>query len=79
MPPIEPASKGLATVIRDLRLQRDVTQEDLALNAGITPSNLSRIELAKANPTWTTVERIAASLDVTLQDLARAVEAAHRA
>ena len=75
MPPSEPASDALAEAIRALRLERELTQEELALNAGLTTANISRIERAKANPSWTTVERIAAALDVSLRELAEAVEA----
>lgn len=51
-----------------------MTQEDTAYEAGITPGSLSRIEGARSNPGWTTVERIAQALDVTLVDIASAVE-----
>lgn len=48
----------------------------MAYDAGITPGTLSRIEGGRANPTWTTVERIAEALDVSLVDLAQAIERA---
>jgi transcriptional regulator with XRE-family HTH domain len=73
--PIEPASPRLAAAIRALREQQELTQEEVAIDAGITPGNLSKIERARANPTWTTVERIAVALDVSLGDLVRVVEA----
>lgn len=45
----------------------------MAIAAGITPGTLSRIEGGKANPTWTTVERIAEALSVSVTELAAAV------
>jgi transcriptional regulator with XRE-family HTH domain len=61
-----------------LRKQRGHTQEDLAHAAGLTVTAYARIERGSANPTWTTVRRIADALDVTLSDLGRAVDAKPR-
>jgi len=46
-----------------LRRQRGVTQEDLALSAGMSPSYLRRIEHGKANPSVRTLCRIADALN----------------
>lgn len=67
---------ALAAALRELRGARGLTQEELAHAAGLTVTALARIERAKANPTWATVRRIAAALDVTLADLGAAVERA---
>lgn len=67
---------ALAAVLRRLRLERGSTQEALAYRSGITTGSLARIELGQASPAWTTVRRIAAALDVSLVELAAAVEAA---
>jgi DNA-binding XRE family transcriptional regulator len=40
----------------------------------LTVGTLARIEVGKANPTWTTVRRIAEALEIRLSDLGRAVE-----
>lgn len=61
-----------------LRKQRGHTQEDLAHAAGLTVTAYARIERGSANPTWTTVRRIADALDVTLSELGRAVDATPR-
>jgi transcriptional regulator with XRE-family HTH domain len=58
-----------------LRKQRGHTQEDLAHAAGLTVTAYARIERGSANPTWTTVRRIADALDVTLSELGQAVAA----
>lgn len=67
---------ALAAVLRRLRLERGATQEALAYRSGITTGSLARIELGQASPAWATVREIAAALDVSLVELAEAVEAA---
>jgi transcriptional regulator with XRE-family HTH domain len=68
------ADAALAATVRRLRTQRGETQEDLAHRAGITVAAFARIERGHANPTWTTVLRIAAALEITLPELGEAVE-----
>jgi transcriptional regulator with XRE-family HTH domain len=51
-----------------------MSQEDLAHDAGITAGSLSRIEGAVSNPTWTTVERLARALGITLAELGAEIE-----
>jgi transcriptional regulator with XRE-family HTH domain len=51
-----------------------MTQEDVAYHAGISTGSLSRIECSLANPSWTTVTRIAAALDTGLIELVHAME-----
>ncbi len=68
------ADPALAATLRRLRTQRGETQEDLAHRAGITVAAFARIERGHANPTWTTVVRIAAALEITLSALGEAVE-----
>jgi transcriptional regulator with XRE-family HTH domain len=72
--PLEGANPALADVIRRLREDRGITQEDLAHEAGVTTGTLSRIERGLANPAWTTVARIARALGVSLEELGAAVE-----
>jgi transcriptional regulator with XRE-family HTH domain len=72
--PLDRASPALARTIRRLREQAATTQEDLAHEAGITTGTLSKIERADSNPSWTTIERIARALKISLVELAQAVE-----
>lgn len=67
---------ALAGTLRSMRVERGDTQEDLAHRAGLTVAAFARIERGHANPTWTTVRRIAVALEVSLADLAAAVERA---
>jgi transcriptional regulator with XRE-family HTH domain len=64
----------LATLLKRLREDSGITQEQLAFDAGITASALSRIERGLNSPGWMTVRRLAEALDVTLVRLAREVE-----
>jgi transcriptional regulator with XRE-family HTH domain len=72
--PLDRASPALARTVRRLREQAATTQEDLAHEAGITTGTLSKIERADSNPSWTTIERIARALKISLVELAQAVE-----
>lgn len=63
-----------AVLLKELREQRRITQEQLAFDAGITASALSRIERGLTSPGWPTVRRIARALGLTIVELARAVE-----
>lgn len=62
--------------LRRLRNERGDTQEDLAHRAGLTVAAFARIERGHANPTWTTVRRIADALEISLEALGEAVERA---
>jgi transcriptional regulator with XRE-family HTH domain len=65
---------ALGAAIRQLRRERDVTQEVLAQDAGITVGHLSTIERGLANPTWGTVGRIAGALDLSIIHIAKVLE-----
>lgn len=65
---------ALARALLSLRRERHQTQEDLAHAAGLTVTAYARIERGSANPTWTTVRRIANALEVTIGELGHAVE-----
>ena len=73
------ADAALAATLRRLRTERGYTQEDLAHRAGLTVAAFARIERGNANPTWTTVRRIAAALEISLATLGEKVEVARRA
>jgi transcriptional regulator with XRE-family HTH domain len=56
-------------------LRGDQSQEDLAHDAGISVSTLSRIERGLHKPELTTLRRLAAALAVPLIELVEAAEA----
>jgi len=65
---------ALGRAIRELRTERGLSQEAVALDAGIQPSWLSHIEAGRRNPSWSTVQRIAAALGVRVSDVALRAE-----
>ncbi|HEX5851695.1 MAG TPA: helix-turn-helix transcriptional regulator [Solirubrobacteraceae bacterium] len=64
----------LAAVVKQLREERDITQEELAYEAGITVSSLSRIERGLNSPGWMTVSKIIKALGVSLAELVEDLE-----
>jgi len=65
---------ALGKAIRQLRTERDMTQEALAHTAGITVGHLSTIERGHSNPTWATVKAIAAALNTSMVELTKVVD-----
>jgi transcriptional regulator with XRE-family HTH domain len=59
----------LAHAIQRRRLERRLTQEELAAKAGITRGYLARLETGRHEPTLTTLQRLAKALKVTVADL----------
>lgn len=66
---------ALAVVLRRLREDRGMTLEALAFKSGVSIGSLGRIELGRSSAAWSTVRQIADALDVSLTELAAAVEA----
>lgn len=64
-----PESKILADNILALRLGRNESQLEFAYRCGISIENLSHIECEKANPTLSTLQKIAAYTNVTVCEL----------
>jgi Predicted transcriptional regulators len=56
--------KALGLRIREVRDEMKLTQEQVAENAGMTPTYLSRIETGAAMPSVFIVDRIAVAMDV---------------
>jgi len=66
--------EALAAALREMREERDESQETLAYRSGITAGSLARIELGQSSPAWTTVRQIARALNVGMRELGAAVE-----
>lgn len=64
--------------MRELRLQADLTQEELAEKLGMLAPNYARIEQGRVNVTLDTIVRIANALDVSPIDLFRKTKARSR-
>lgn len=61
--------KALGIRIRELRLELDMSQEDLANEADIPLSQIGRIERGETNPTISSLYVIALALNVDLKML----------
>jgi transcriptional regulator with XRE-family HTH domain len=74
MPPPLPPDRALGLAIKELREGRGLTQEELASRADTTIGTISRLESAKSAPAWATVMQAIDAMDVSLAELASAVE-----
>jgi transcriptional regulator with XRE-family HTH domain len=61
--------KELGKRIAELRVQKGLTQNDLALKCDIERSNLARIETGNTNPTYLTLLIISRALEVSVVNL----------
>lgn len=59
----------IGQVIRVLRIQRSLTQEELALEAQVATSNVSRIENGLRQPSQDLLQRLAKVLEVTVSQI----------
>ena len=73
---MEQLDQRLATRIKDLRTRRGLSLEQLAQLSGVSRSMISLIERAEASPTANVLDRLAASLGVTLAALFTEAETA---
>jgi transcriptional regulator with XRE-family HTH domain len=55
---------ALAATLRELRLERGITQERLAFLARLHPTYISMLENGRKSPTVDALERIAGALEV---------------
>jgi transcriptional regulator with XRE-family HTH domain len=55
---------NLGSNLREARKRRKWTQEDLAERSGVHAGEISRMEAGKRDPQVSTVERLAAALEV---------------
>jgi transcriptional regulator with XRE-family HTH domain len=70
----ERGQPALGAAIRELREERDLSQEALAQKAGLTGRTVSAIETGTANPTWATVRELAAALGLSVAAVAKLSE-----
>jgi transcriptional regulator with XRE-family HTH domain len=74
MPPRPEPQAVLGEAIRQLREERGMTQEAVALIAGVHPTWVSRIESGTLNPSWGMISRVAEALEVKVSELAEKSE-----
>ena len=61
--------KELGGRIRVIRLSKDMTQNQLAINCNIEKSSMSKIEAGQINLTYITLHRISNGLDIHISQL----------
>lgn len=74
MAPRSEPQPALGRAIRELREERGISQEELAHRADTHPTWISHLESGRNNPSWGTVRRICAGLDVPLSTLVALAE-----
>ncbi|MFA6595900.1 MAG: helix-turn-helix transcriptional regulator [Bacilli bacterium] len=60
--------KKFGVKVRDLRKQKNLSQEDLADKAGLHRTYIGMIERAEKNITLLNIEKIANALEVSIKD-----------
>ena len=69
MPSRMRAGKIVAHNLRKLRVKSDLSQENLAVDAGIDRTYVSRLERGVQNPSVVVLEKLATALGVKIGDL----------
>lgn len=57
--------------LAEIRLKRQLSQRDLAAKAKMSQAYLCRIEVGKADPSLSTLKRLALALGVTVSELVK--------
>ena len=65
--------------LRELRVERSLTQPDLAGRVGTSASNVSDLERGIKVPTLTTIARLAAALECNVSDLVKVLDRSRKA
>ena len=65
----EKARKQLGQRLKDIRAERELTQEQVAEKAAIHPKHLQRLENGRGNVTLATLVAISKALGVTVEEL----------
>jgi transcriptional regulator with XRE-family HTH domain len=55
--------------IKDIRMKKKMTQNDLAIDCQFEKASMSRLESGRSNPTVRTLQRVCKALDVDIIEL----------
>lgn len=69
MTKVTAVSKKIGQSLRRIREKKDITQEQLALDAGLNRAYIGYIERGERNPSTDTLVKIAKALKVSPKDL----------
>lgn len=67
-------TEAFPTILRRLRLQKRLSQEDLALKANLHRTYVSQLERGLKSPSLKTLERLAHVLNICLSDFIKLIE-----
>jgi XRE family transcriptional regulator, regulator of sulfur utilization len=62
-------SVRLGKNLKEIREEKGVTQDNIAMSLGVSRGFISKIENGKTNPTLSTMTKIAKALNVTTDEL----------
>ncbi len=60
--------KRLGKHIKELRIKKDISQEELGFSANVSISQISKIETGKQNTSFSTLIAICKALNITLNE-----------
>ncbi|HEV7942516.1 MAG TPA: helix-turn-helix transcriptional regulator [Solirubrobacteraceae bacterium] len=69
MPPLSPLHAAFGDALRELRAERGISQEAVALEAGLNRGYYSGVERGVRNVSLTNMGKIAAALGVSLSEV----------
>lgn len=72
--PLSPAHAALGSVVRQLRAERDLSQEELGERAGLHRNYIGGIERGERNLAWGSMLRVAAGLGVPAAEIVARAE-----
>jgi transcriptional regulator with XRE-family HTH domain len=75
----DPSLAFVGKAIRALRQDSEMTQEQLALRAGVDPSYITWIEAGRRNISWVTMKQISQGLGLPASQLVLRIEEMERA
>ena len=75
---VEDLPRVFGEVVRELRQHRGISQENLAVAAGVDRAYMGGIERGIRNPSLTTIARVATGLGMPLNEVFKAVEKAQK-
>lgn len=74
----DPAAREIGARVREVREGRALTQQEVAKRAGLAMDAMSRIENGYRKPRPSTLQRLAAALDVAVERLTGATDLGSR-
>ena len=69
-------AQAFGKILREIRLEAGLTQEQLGLEAGVRRTFVSLLELGEQQPTLTTIVKLADALNIKPSDLVARAEKA---